>query len=392
MRLIVYTGKGGVGKTSSAAATALACARRGLRTLIASTDSAHSLGDCFEREFGPEPSEVEAGLYAIEIDALYETRQRWTIFESWFRRYFHTETESIETDELVVFPGLEEMLALLRLREFCRSGEYDVVIADAAPTGETLSLLSLPELLSWYVRKTLPAERRMCSVARTLAKPLGVFLPDDEAFDGFEALIEDLEDMRGLLSDKETSSIRLVLNPEKMVIQEARRSYTYLSLYDFPVDAVIVNRVFPAEVSGSYLSKWSEIQSLHMKSIEESFVGLPILHCPFFEREVLGLPMLERMGMELFKDKEPSGVLHAGRGFSVEKTNGNAILRIPIPLAEKGSISLDQKGDELFIGVGHVRRNISLPRKLRSMKAVNAAMEGDSLAVRFESKEELSRE
>jgi arsenite-transporting ATPase len=389
MRLIVYTGKGGVGKTSCAAATALACSRSGLRTLVVSTDPAHSLGDSLQIALGPEPLLIEGNLQALEIDALHETKKQWKSFSSWLNRYFHTGTETIESDELVLIPGLEEILALLKIRTFYKSGEYDVIIVDAAPTGETLSLLSLPDLLSWYLEKTLPNERRIARLVRPVSKPIGLVLPDEEFFDNLESFIAELDELRRILSNRETSSVRLVMNPEKMVVQEARRSYTYLSLYDFPVDAVIVNRIFPSDAGSGYFSRWAEIQAQHLASIEAGFAGLPILRAPLFETEVLGLEMLSRLGAELFRSQAPGKVLYAGRGLSIEKEENGKMLRIPLPFAEKSDITLDQKGNELFVGVGAYRRNVSLPRSLQYMKAAKAVFEDHELLVHFEQKEEV---
>ena len=321
MRIILYTGKGGVGKTSIAAATALKSARGGLKTLVVSTDAAHSLGDSFDRKLSPEPVEIEKNLWAQEIDAIHEVEQGWGKVQQYLTALFTAKSiKDITTEELTVFPGMEDLLSLLRILKYYKEKTYDVIIIDCAPTGETLALLSFPEMLRWWMEKLFPVKRKAVKVVRPVVEPLlGIPLPPDNVMGEIETIYNQLDEMKQILSDRGVTSIRIVVNPEKMVIKEAQRSFTYLNIYDFNVDAVIVNRVIPETVTDDYFKVWKEIQNKYKEMILESFSPIPVYYAPLFDNEIVGTEMLGRMGDEIFKDEDPIGIKYDKRTQEVVK-------------------------------------------------------------------------
>ena len=337
MRIILYTGKGGVGKTCIAAATAVKCARSGKKTIVLSTDAAHSLGDSLDLRLSPEPLEIEKNLWAQEIDPAHEVEKGWGKVQEYLTSLFTSKTlKDITTEELTVFPGMEELLSLLRILRYYKEKTFDVVIIDCAPTGETLALLSFPEMLRWWMDKLFPFKRKALKIARPIVEPiLGVPMPRDNVMGEIEAIYHQLDEMKTVLSDRQTTSIRIVVNPEKMVIKEAQRSYTYLNLYDFTVDAIIVNRVIPENVIDAYFKVWKEIQKKYRETIIESFSPLPMFYAPLFEQEVVGRPMLERMADEIFKDKDPTEIMYSSRIQRVEKIGNEYIYSIYMPFIEK---------------------------------------------------------
>ena len=385
MRIILYTGKGGVGKTCIAAATAVKCARSGKKTIVLSTDAAHSLGDSLDLRLSPEPLEIEKNLWAQEIDPAHEVEKGWGKVQEYLTSLFTSKTlKDITTEELTVFPGMEELLSLLRILRYYKEKTFDVVIIDCAPTGETLALLSFPEMLRWWMDKLFPFKRKALKIARPIVEPiLGVPMPRDNVMGEIEAIYHQLDEMKTVLSDRQTTSIRIVVNPEKMVIKEAQRSYTYLNLYDFTVDAIIVNRVIPENVIDAYFKVWKEIQKKYRETIIESFSPLPMFYAPLFEQEVVGRPMLERMADEIFKDKDPTEIMYSSRIQRVEKIGNEYIYSIYMPFIEKKEVRLNQKGDELIIRVGNVKRNVTMPRTLVNLSITGAKFEEETLKIRF---------
>jgi arsenite/tail-anchored protein-transporting ATPase len=387
-RTILYTGKGGVGKTSVAAATAVRCAAGGRRTLILSTDPAHSLADSLQAELGPEPIELSVNLAAAEIDAQHELGRHWAGVQEWFGALLMQRgLDHISAQELTVPPGMDELFSLLRLREFHASGEWEVIIVDCAPTGETLRLLSFPEAARWWLEKVVPLERAIVAAAAPLARSvLDIPLPTGAVFEDVQRLSANLIAMDGILRDTEHSTIRLVMAPDRMVIGEAMRTFTYLNLYGYLTDAVVVNKVFPSDV-GDYFSGWRAHQQEQLELVRSGFEPVPVLEAPFFEQEVVGVEMLERLGEELF-DKVGVGqradtILHDTITQSIESDEQSATLRLTIPFVQKQDIGLRQVGLELVVTAGGRRRTIMLPPTLAAYKPVSATYVDGTLEVSF---------
>ncbi len=390
MRTILYTGKGGVGKTSVAAATALKAARAGKKILVMSTDPAHSLSDAFDEEVGPEPKEMATGLFAQEMDHGRMIEEHWAEIQEYMTTFFEWQgTNSLAAEELAMLPGMDELFGLLMVRRHHDAGLYDALIVDAAPTGETLRLLSLPDQMSWYVEKIFPVQRRAAKVIRPFARRARVDslppLPEDSFFGALQRFYEAVVGVEDILTDAERASVRLVANAEKMVIAEARRAYTYLNLYDYRVDAVIVNRLLPDEVSDPYFEKWREAQGRHLALIEESFSPVPIFKARLFDREMYGLEALAALAEDVFDDEDPLRVFFRGAAHDIVKSNGGYEVVLNLPLVDKKSVDLSKKGTELLIRVGGYKRNILLPDSMVSLRAAGAKIEGDKLRVRLAS-------
>ncbi|HDX9577166.1 TPA: ArsA family ATPase [Bacillus pseudomycoides] len=386
MRIILYTGKGGVGKTSISAATAMQSAKQGLKTLVMSTDPAHSLGDSFGMKLSSEPQEICENLWAQEINTIYEMEKGWGKLQKYITLLFTSKAaDDITTEELTMFPGMEDLISLLRVLDYYKQKTYDVIIIDCAPTGETLAMLSFPDMLGWWMEKLFPIKRKILKVVRPVAQPLiGFPLPTDDTMEELTNTLEQLGEMRDILSNREVTSIRVVVNPEKMVIKEAQRSFTYLNLYDYNVDAIMINRIIPDTVTDSYFQAWKDAQKKYKALIQDSFQPLPIYEAPMFEQEVVGLSMLERVGDALFKhDPDPTAVKFNGRTQYVTKNGDEYIFVLSIPFSDKNELSLNQKGDELIIRAGSVKRNITLPKTLTHLAIQGAKFEGDVLNIRF---------
>src|SRR3984957_19218255 len=308
---ILYTGKGGVGKTSVAACTARRCAAGGLRTLVISTDPAHSLAESLCAELGPEPVDVGGGLWGQEVHAQREMERHWSGVRQWLGELLMERgVDRISAEELTVPPGMDELFSLLRLQAHHQSGEWDAIIVDCAPTGETLRLLSFPDVARWWIEKVFPMERQILAAARPIARSLlDIPLPSQAVFADIQRLSESLIAMNEILRDRTRTTIRLVMNPDKMVIGEAMRTFTYLNLYGYLTDAVIVNRVFPKAV-GRYFARWRSLQEEHLELVESAFAPVPVLRAPYFEQEVTGAEMLDRLGTALFDAHDPAAILH----------------------------------------------------------------------------------
>jgi len=386
MRIILYTGKGGVGKTSLAASTACVNARRGRKTLIVSTDAAHSLGDSFDRQLSPEPEEIAPNLWAQEIDTTHEIEQGWGKVQEYLTALFTAKTvKDITTEELTVFPGMEDLLSLLRILKYYKEGRFDCIIIDCAPTGETLSLLSFPELLRWWMDKLFPTKRKIAKIIRPVVQPfIDIPLPGDDILGEIENIYHELDEMHEVFSDREVTSIRIVVNPEKMVIKEAQRSFTYLNIYNLNVDAIIVNRVIPMDVTDGYFSAWKEIQKKYRTLIDESFSPIPVFEAPLFEQEVVGTDMLFRMGETVFGESDPEAILYRSRTQKVEKNETGYIMTVIMPFTGKDEVQLSQKGDELIVRVGAIKRVMTLPRSLISHRVTSAKFNNGELKLHFE--------
>src|SRR3954466_4277168 len=301
-RTILYTGKGGVGKTSVAAATARRCAAAGLRTVVLSTDPAHSLADSLEAELGSAPTPCGDNLWGQEVQAQEEMERHWEAVQDWMGDMLAERgVDRITAEELTVPPGMDELFSLLQIKAHHESNEYDAIVVDCAPTGETLRLLSFPDVASWWLEKVFPIERKMMAAARPFARAmLDISLPPEKVFDDVQGLVRTLVEMNAILRDRKRTSIRLVMNPDRMVIKESMRTFTYLNLYGYLTDAVVVNRVFPEEVQDGYFGRWRAVQQEQMDLVASAFAPVPILTAPYFDQEVVGAPMLDRLGDELF--------------------------------------------------------------------------------------------
>jgi arsenite-transporting ATPase len=383
-RILLYTGKGGVGKTSVAAATALICAERGYRTMVLSTDIAHSLGDAFGRQLGAEPVEVAPNLWGQESDVFFNVARYWGRIQDYAASVLRWRgLDEVLAEEMTVLPGMDEVGSLLWIAEHHDSGAYDVIVVDAAPTGETLRLLSLPEAVKWWMEKVEPIGRRISRLTGPMIHRLiGIPMPGDEVFDAGEELFRKLEHMRGLLADSAKTSVRVVLTLEQVVIKEAQRSFTYFHLYDYPTDLVVVNRVLPDEV-GDYFRGWYEKQREYAPIVERTFAPIPVLDAPFFDREVVGIEMLRELGAALYGDRDPLDFFYRGRPYSVTRENGAFILSLELPFTSREQISLSRHADELLIDLGTWRRTLVLPRALIDAPAQGAKFEDDVLKIRF---------
>jgi arsenite-transporting ATPase len=387
VRILLFTGKGGVGKTTVAAATAVRAAERGHRTLVMSTDPAHSLADSFGTELGAEPRQLARNLWAEQIDSQARLEANWRDIQDYVVNLLNWGgVDAIEAEELSIIPGLDELFSLIDINRYQQQGDYDVLVVDCAPTAETLRLLSLPEALGWYIDRLFPSSRRIATVARPLLGRLGNLPPiaSDAVFGAVERLYRNLERVRLLLAEPRSSTVRLVVNPEKMVVAEARRTYTYLSLFGYRVDAVVVNRLLPEDVTDPYFGKWKEIQADHFRTITESFSPLPILTCRLFDDEMVGLTRLAEVADAVYGERDPAAVLAESQPLRVTKDrSGGYALRLDLPFAERGELDVLRKGDELLVKVGQYKRNVLLPQALQPLEVVAANLRGGTLVVRF---------
>ncbi len=386
MRVVLFTGKGGVGKTTVAAATAVMAAKSGLRTMIMSTDPAHSLADSFEVQIGGDPSEVAPGLWAQQIDAQERLEANWREIQEYMIALMNwAGTETIQAEELTVIPGLDEIFALIDIKTHVESGAYDMLIVDCAPTAETLRLLSLPEVMNWYIERIWPVERKVVRVVRPIvSRVTSMPIAGDHVFAAVERLHANLEAVRQILTDEEVATVRLVVNLEKMVISEARRTYTYLGLFGYRVDAVVVNRVLPAEITDPYFGKWKDIQAEHLITVHESFDPVPILEARLFDREMVGLGLLGEMGREVYRDLDASSILYRDDPIRVRKRGARYVLSMRLPFVSRDDMDVHRRGEELYVRVGSYKRNLILPQTLKRMVVREANFAGDHLEISFE--------
>jgi arsenite-transporting ATPase len=386
MRIIVHTGKGGVGKTSISAATALRCSELGLRTIVISTDTAHSLGDSLDVEIGPEPVELRQNLWAQEVDARYSMDKYWGSVQKYMVALFTQRgVKDIVAEEVTILPGLEEGAHLLWINKYVQEKQFDVLVVDAAPTAETLRLLSLPDVTRWWFERILTLTKGAARFLRPLARPLmGTDMPDQDSFDQVESLFKTLDSVRALLTDPEMSSLRLVVNPEKMVIKETQRTYTYLNLYGYATDAVICNRIIPDEVTDPYFAAWKNLQKENIGLISEAFGELPMIKAPMFNRDINGIDTLRRLGDQLYGETDPSKVMFHGTTHQITPDDkGGYRLHVPLPFAEKKDLDLYRSADELTLRVGPYRRNIVLPYALWNLEISDAKFEESALNIHF---------
>jgi arsenite-transporting ATPase len=390
MRLLLYSGKGGVGKTSLSAATAVRSARLGKRTLVLSTDSAHSLGDALAREVGPSPTPIEPRLDAIEVDVNVELESHWGVIHEWLTSFMTFKgVEETVAEELAIFPGMEDLFSLMKVKAYAESGKYDVIIVDCAPTGDTMRMLAVPEVLNFYFTHIFPIERKVVRSVRPVVQRItDLPIPKDDVFGAVKELYHELEGMGPLLKDPRRSSIRIVLNPEAMVIRESQRLYTYLGLFGLPVDSVVANKVLPEAARSGYFEGWSKIQAEHLLEARRSFDPLPFFEAHLFDREVVGTDLLHQFALQIFGSKDPTALLFEDKPIELKKEGRGYVLYIRLPFAEKEKIHVFTKGDDLFVQVSNQKRQFVLPRTLASRRLLGAAFAEGRLRVAFGSKEE----
>src|SRR3990172_507838 len=386
MRVILFTGKGGVGKTTIAAATAVRAAAAGKRTLIMSTDPAHSLADAFEVLIGNDPEEIVPNLWAQQVDAQERLEDNWREIQDYMVQVMNwAGTETIQAEELTVIPGIDEIFALIDVKTHVESGAYDVLIVDCAPTAETLRLLSLPDIMNWYIERIFPVQRRVVKVVRPLvSRTTSLPIAGDKVFAAVERLHHNLEAVRRILADEKMSSVRLVVNPEKMVVAEARRTYTYLGLFGYRVDAVIVNRILPTDVTDPYFGKWKHIQADHLATVHESFEPVPIFEARLFDREMVGVTLLGEMAGEVYADLDATSVLYVDDPIQVNKRADGYVLHMLFPFFTGGDLDVHRRGDELVVRVGQYKRNLLLPQTLKRMTVRGANLVEEHLEIVFE--------
>ena len=385
MRVLLFTGKGGVGKTTVAAATAVRAAKAGLRTLVMSTDPAHSLADSFEIEIGGAPTELLENLWAQQVDAQERLEENWREIQEYMVQLMNwAGTETLQAEELTVIPGLDEIFALIDVKTHVESGDYDVLVVDCAPTAETLRLLSLPEVMNWYIERIFPVERKVVKTLRPIvSKMTSLPIAGDQVFAAVERLHRNLDAVKMILTDEDVSSVRLVVNPEKMVIAEARRTYTYLGLFGYRVDAVVVNRIIPPDVTDPYFGKWKDIQAEHLATVHESFEPVPILEARLFDREMVGVALLLEMGEEVYGQADALAVLYHDDPIRVRKRGTGYVLSIRLPFVSRDDMDIHRRGEELFVRVGSYKRNLILPQTLKRMVVREATFAGDHLEILF---------
>ncbi|MCW2494377.1 ArsA family ATPase [Jatrophihabitans sp.] len=386
MRIILFTGKGGVGKTTTASATALRLAERGMKTLLLSTDTAHSLADALDIPLTGDPAEVAPGLWAVQIDTQSRFERAWRDVQGFLIDMLaRGGVDPITADELTVLPGVDEVLALLAVRELALAGDWDALVVDCAPTAETLRLLALPEALSWYLQRVFPAQRRMARGMRPLASLLGrgETIPPDSLFEAVLRLNDDLAGVRQLLGDPDITSVRLVLTPEAVVAAEARRTFTALSLFGYSVDLVVANRVFPAG-DDEWRQGWAAAQAKQLTAIRDSFAGLAVRELPYRSAEPVGLDALREVAAALYGPDDDPAELGTPRGQLEVETDGDGfVLRLALPLAERAEVGVARTGDDLVVTVGTYRRVLSLPAMLKRCDVVGGNFDGEQLRVRF---------
>lgn len=390
MRVILMTGKGGVGKTSVAAATGLRCAEMGYRTLVLSTDPAHSLADSFDLELGHEPREVKPNLWGAELDALLELEANWGSVKRYITQVLQARgLDGVQAEELAVLPGMDEIFGLVRMKRHYDEGTYDVLIIDSAPTGTALRLLSLPEVSGWYMRRFYKPFQNISVALRPLVEPIfkpiaGFSLPDKEVMDAPYEFYEQIEALEKVLTDNTQTSVRLVANPEKMVIKESLRAHAYLSLYNVATDMVVANRIIPEEVQDPFFQTWKDNQKQYRQEIHDNFHPLPIKEVPLFSEELCGLAALERLKNTLYPgDEDPTQVYYKENTIRVVQEQNQYSLELYLPGIPKNQIQLSKSGDELNVRIGNHRRNLVLPQALAALQPAGAKMEDDYLKIRF---------
>jgi arsenite-transporting ATPase len=383
MRIIFHTGKGGVGKTTMSAATALKAAQLGYKTLVISTDPAHSLSDSLGIPLSGQPTIVTKNLWAQEVNVLDEIREHWGELQNYMASLLITKGfDNIVADELAVAPGMEELSSLFQLNLHAKSGNFDLVLIDCAPTGESVRLLTLPDIVDWYVNKLFTITRTAVGFMRPIMNKTSLLLPDDNVFASIEKLLKQIAEVKEIVNDPNITSVRIIMNPEKMVLKESQRAFTYFNLYGYNVDAVICNRILP-ESNDPHYGKWAGLQKVYLDEIDDSFSPIPILKNRMLDTEAVGIELLEMIGNELFGDKDPTTIMFKEQLQKIKKDGEDYILSIYMPLVEQEKFSLKKKNDDFIIEVGNFRKSIVLPRTLASLEPADANFNNGYLDIRF---------
>ena len=384
-RVLLFTGKGGVGKTTTAAATAVRCADAGLRTMVLSTDPAHSLSDAFDVPLGSVAAPIVEHLWGQQLDAQERMEEGWHEIQGYLREVFSwAGVEGLEAEELSVIPGLDEIFALSDIKTLAESGEWDVVVVDCAPTAETIRFLSLPDILNRYMERLFPVGRRVNKViGPVLSRVTSLPMADDNVFAATSDFYDRLDGVRDILIDPTRTSVRLVVNPERIVIAEARRTYTYLSLFGYRVDAIVANRLLPDAVADPWFERWKELHVEHLKTIEDSFAPLPVLTVELAPGELVGVDALRGFADRIYGDRDAASILYVGQPLTITREEGRSILTLELPFTDRDDLELGRRGDELLVKVGPYRRAITLPDSLRSRGIADASLKQGRLVVIF---------
>jgi len=390
MRILLFTGKGGVGKTSLAAATGVKLAKLNHRTLVMSIDAAHSLGDSFDLDTDlfhvqtSDPLPINDRLSIMELNIQKEIKRHWKEISSYISAVLRTTgVTGVEAEELAILPGMEELSAMMYINQYWRERSYDAVVLDAAPTAESMRFISMPTTLDWYMKHIFPFQRNLLRAVRPIANRVAPFeLPTDSYFLNIRDLFEKLEGVNEILEDPQVTSVRLVTNPEKMVLRETQRAFVYFSLHGLTVDTVIVNRLLPADVTDGWFKEWHKSQEKVLNEIEEYFAPVPVNRVPLFEHEVLGKQRLEDLAEVLYPgQKDPSAVTRTEKSYTFAKVDGGYEVQVLLPFATKGEVALFKKGDELVVEVGTLRRHIGLPRSMETLLPSRARLENQVLTI-----------
>jgi len=390
MRILLFTGKGGVGKTSLAAATGVKLAQLGHRTLVMSIDAAHSLGDSFDLDTDlfhvqtSDPLAINDRLSIMELNIQKEIKRHWKEISSYITAVLRTTgITGVEAEELAILPGMEELSAMMYINQYWRERSYDVVVLDAAPTAESMRFISMPTTLDWYMKHIFPFQRNLLRAVRPIANRVAPFeLPTDNYFLNIRDLFGKLEGVNEIMEDPQVTSVRLVTNPEKMVLRETQRAFVYFSLHGLTVDTVIVNRLLPANVTDGWFKDWHTSQEKILNEIEEYFAPVPVKRVPLFEHEVLGKRRLEDLAQVLYPgQQDPSAVTRTEKSFTFAKRDGGYEVRVLLPFASKGEVALFKKGDELVVEIGTLRRHVGLPRSMETLLPGRARLENQVLTV-----------
>jgi arsenite-transporting ATPase len=392
MRIIFFAGKGGVGKTSVAAATGIKAAQAGSRTLVMSLDVAHSLVDIFDLDRGlvdknrGQPIKVRNSLWIQELDIQEEIEKNWGDIHKYLSTLLNTTgLDEILAEELAILPGMEEVSLLLYINRYVRTKKFDVILLDCAPTGESLRFISIPTTLEWYIKKIFKMERTIAKYARPIAKRLyDIPLPGEDYFDAVELLFQRLQGVDEILVDPKTTTVRLVTNPEKIVLKETQRAFMYFSLYKMSTDAIIMNRILPQSIHDDYFDDWRERQGEYIRQAETYFSPIPLFPVNLFRGEILGTDRLASLAQEIYGDRDPLERFFDGEPYSLVKVNGKYQLTIKLPFIEKKDVDLNKISDELIIRVGGFKRHILLPRQVAASKSVSAKLDGANLSIQFE--------
>jgi arsenite-transporting ATPase len=386
MRVILFTGKGGVGKTTVAAATAARLAELGHRTLVISTDAAHSLGDSFNRQLGNSSTRISENLWAQEISVLEEIAENWKTIREYMASFFKsTGVDDILAEEMAVLPGMDELFGLFHIHKANKSGRYDCLVVDCAPTGQTLRLLSFPEVARWWMQKIFPIERKVAKTLRGMKKRtiLSIPIPEDAVYASIEKLFDDIGALNELLAEPKTTSVRIVLNPEKIILEETQRAYTYLNLYGYPVDCVVANRILPDEVKDSYFSGWRKAQKKYMEKVESAFSPLPILRSTLMRSEIVGLELLQQLARNIYGGNDPIRVYYEESPQRIIKEDKGYVMILKLPFVKKAHLEILKNEEQLTIQIGNYRREVLLPSTLGLLDVGKATFENNELRVVF---------